>query len=125
MTGWDEKVKQEPPFGYPSDTVARGRWLNPALGVLDAVFLGRYLTGYRSVSIASDESTFGSIPDLLKAAFAAAIAFSWAAGGTWFGMRRARVAAPLDAATYYTRANGCRAHTGLFATASDLRANVR
>jgi Protein of unknown function (DUF2795) len=115
MTRLDEKVEEEPRFGrggYPRDVIARGRWLNPALGVLGAVVLGGYLTGSPSISIAADESTFGSIPDLLTAAIAAAIALSWAVGGAWFGRRRTRGAGPLNAPTYYTRTNGYPAHTG-------------
>jgi Protein of unknown function (DUF2795) len=115
MTKLDEKVEEEPRFGrggYPSDAVARGRWVNPTLGVLGAVVVGGYLmTGYPSTSIAADESTFGSIPDLLKAAFAAVLALTWAMGVAWLGMRRVQVPNILDAPAGFTPAEGFSTHT--------------
>jgi hypothetical protein len=108
MTSLDARVEEKPWLGrggYPSDAAAQGRWLNPTLGVLGAVVFGGYLTRYPSISTAADESTFGSIPDLLKAAFAAALALTWAVGGAWFSKRRSRVPPPIGA-------NGDPAHTG-------------
>jgi hypothetical protein len=46
--------------------------------------------------VAQNESTYSSMTDLLKAAFGAAIALTWAAFGAWLGMRRARRSNPLD-----------------------------
>ena len=41
------------------------------------------------------------MPDLPKAAFAAALALAWAVGGAWFGMRRARGPNPLNEPAAY------------------------
>ena len=83
---------------YPRDAMAPGRWINPLLGVLGALVLSGYLmTGHPSTSAAStDESTFSSMTDLLKAAFAAALALAWAVFGAWLGARRARGPNPLQ-----------------------------
>ena len=54
--------------------------------------------------VAHDGSTFSAMSDLLKAAFAAAVALTGAVVGAWLAMRRARVAKPLDEpAAYPTR----------------------
>jgi hypothetical protein len=47
-------------------------------------------------SVAQDGSTFSSMPDLLKAAFAAALALAWAVFGAWLGARRARGPNPFE-----------------------------
>jgi hypothetical protein len=88
---------------YSRDAVAPGRWVNPLLGVLGALVLSGYLlTGHPSTSAAStDASTFSSIPDLLKAAFAAALALVWAVFGAWLGARRARGVSPLQEPAAY------------------------
>jgi hypothetical protein len=46
--------------------------------------------------VAQDEWTSASVNDLLKTAFAAALALAWAVGGAWLGMRRARRSNPRD-----------------------------
>jgi hypothetical protein len=88
---------------YSRDAVAPSRWVNPLLGVLGALVLSGYLmTGYPSTSSAStNESTFSSMPDLLKATFAAAIALAWAVFGPWLGARRAPVPSPLQGPAAY------------------------
>jgi hypothetical protein len=102
MTKFGETIeKGERRFGrgrYPPDAAGPGRWINPLLGVLGALILGGYLmTGHPLTSAAStDESTFSSMTDLLKAAFGAAVALAWAVFGAWLGMRRARRPNPLD-----------------------------
>ena len=102
MTKFDEAVEEDDrPFGrrgYSLDAVSRGRWVNPVLGLLGTLFISGYLMrGYSSTSTApADESTFSSMPDLLKAALGATLALAWAVGGAWFGMRRASMRKPLD-----------------------------
>jgi hypothetical protein len=88
---------------YLRDAVAPRRWVNPLLGVLGALVLSGYLmTGYPSTSAAStDESTFSSMADLLKATFAAALALAWAVFGAWFGARRGPGPNPLQGAAAY------------------------
>jgi hypothetical protein len=88
---------------YSRDAVAPGRWVNPLLRVLGALVLSGYLmTGHPSTSAASmDESTFSSMPDLLKAAFAAALALAWAVFAAWLGARRARGPNPLQEPAAY------------------------
>ncbi|HKM70830.1 MAG TPA: hypothetical protein VJX94_12375 [Stellaceae bacterium] len=91
---------------YLRDAVAPSRWVNPLLGVLGALVLSGYLmTGHPSTSAAStDESTFSSMTDLLKAAFAAALALTWVVFGAWLGARRARGRNPLQGpAAYHSR----------------------
>ena len=143
MTKFGETVEgDERRFGrgrYPRDAVTRGRWVNPLVGVLGALFLGGYLmTGHPTAAtapaaasdelaapaqvpprlafdkeidslshsgVAQDESTYSSMTDLLKAAFAAAVALVWAVFGAWFGMRRARRPNPLDEPADDTRTN--------------------
>jgi hypothetical protein len=109
----------------PRDPVAPSRWVNPILGVLGTLVLSGYLmTGHPSTptatlaaplsderlapaysqergilsrsGVAPDESTFSSMTDLMKTAFGAALALTWAMGGAWLGMRRARAANSLD-----------------------------
>ena len=107
MTKFDgTAAEDERRFGrgrYSRDAVAPGRWVNPLLGVLGALVLSGYLmTGHLSTSAAStDESTFSSMPDLLKAAFAAALALAWAVFGAWLGARRARGPNPLQGPAAY------------------------
>ena len=88
---------------YSRDHVVPTRWVNPLLGVLGALVLSGYLmTGYPSTSAAAtDESTFSSMPDLLKATFAAAIALAWAVFGGWLGVRRAPGPNSLQEPTAY------------------------
>ena len=76
---------------YSRHGVAPSRWVNPLLGVLGALVLSGYLmTGYPPTSAASmDESSLSSMPDLLRAAFAAALALASAVFGAWLGARRA------------------------------------
>jgi len=96
MTKFDETIEQaERCSGRVA--VARGRWTNPLLGVLGALVLGGYwMIGYASTPVAaSDESTFSSMTDLMKAAFGASVALAWAVFGAWFG-RRARRPNPVD-----------------------------
>ena len=112
MTKFDEAVEEDDrPFGrrgYSLDAVSRGRWVNPVLGLLGTLFISGYLMrGYSSTSTApADESTFSSMPDLLKAALGATLALAWAVGGAWFGMRRARVQKHLDEPVDDMRAPG-------------------
>ena len=88
---------------YSRHCVAPSRWANPLLGVLGALVLSGYLmTGYPSTSAAStDESSFSSMPDLLKAAFAAALALAWVVLGAWIGARRALGPNPLEGPVAY------------------------
>ena len=88
---------------YSRHGVAPSRWVNPLLGVLGALVLSGYLmTGYPSTSAAStDESSFSSMPDLLKAAFAAALALAWVVFGAWLGARRGPGPNPFQAPVAY------------------------
>lgn len=83
---------------YPRDTVASGRWVYPVLGVLAALVLGGYwISGHTTTpAAATNGSTFSSMPDLLKAAIAAALALVWAVFGAWLGARRVRRPNPLQ-----------------------------
>ena len=88
---------------YSRHGVAPSRWVNSLLGVLGALILSGYLmTGYPSTSAAStDESSFSSMPDLLKAAFAGALALAWVVLGAWIGARRALGPNPLEGPVAY------------------------
>ena len=87
---------------YSRDGVAPSRWVNPLLGVLGALVLSGYLmTGYPSTSSASTDESFSSMPDLLKAAFAAALALAWVVLGAWIGARRALGPNPLEGPVAY------------------------
>ena len=87
---------------YSRDGVAPSRWVNPLLGVLGALVLSGYLmTGYSSTSSASTDESFSSMPDLLKAAFAAALALASAVFGAWLGARRAPGPNPLQGPVAY------------------------
>jgi hypothetical protein len=102
MTKFDETIEEgERRFGrgrYPGDAVARGRWINPLLGVLGVLVLSGYLMNGSPLTSAAltDQSTFSSTTGLLKAAFGAAVALAWAVFGAWLGMRRTRRPNPLD-----------------------------
>ena len=99
----DEDERRSGRGRYSRHGVAPSRWVNPLLGVLGALVLSGYLmTGYPSTSAAStDESSFSSLPDLLKAAFAAALALAWAVLGAWIGARRALGPNPLEGPVAY------------------------
>lgn len=65
------------------------------LGAL--VLSGNLVTGYSSTPVAAtDKSTPSWLTDLLKTAFGAALALTWAVFGIWLSMRRARRPNPLD-----------------------------
>jgi hypothetical protein len=91
---------------YPRDAVAPGRWVNPLLGVLGAFVLSGYLmTGRLSTpAAATNELTLSSMTDLLKTAFAAAVALICAVFGAWLAMRRARRPNSIDRIADETRA---------------------
>ena len=88
---------------YPRDAMAPGRWVNPLIAVLDALVLSGYLmTGHPTTpAAATDESTFSSTTDLMKAAFGATLALAWAVFGAWLGARRARGPNPLQGPAAY------------------------
>jgi len=96
MTKLGETVEEDGHrFGrarYRRDAVTGGHRVNPLLWVLGALVLGGYLlTGHLfTPAAATDEPTFSSPTDLLRAAFGAALALAWAVFGSWLGMRRAR-----------------------------------
>ena len=83
---------------HSGSAAVSGRWVLLLFGILGALVLSGYLmTAHPSTPEAAiDESSFSSMTDLLKAAFGAAVALAWAAGGAWLGMRRARMRNLLD-----------------------------
>ena len=98
----DEDERRFGRVRYLRHGVALSRWVNPLLGVLGALVLSGYLmTGYSSTSSASTDESFSSMPDLLKAAFAAALALASAVFGAWLGARRAPGPNPLQAPVAY------------------------
>ena len=74
-----------------------GGWVYSLLRLVGTLAFGGYLmSSYSSASAAAtDAPDVSATTDLLKAAFAAVLALSWAVFGVWFGMRRATVANAL------------------------------
>ena len=74
-----------------------GGWVYPLLGLVGTLAFGGYLmSSYSSASAAAtDAPDVSATTDLLKAAFAAVLALSWAVFGAWLGMRGAKVPKPL------------------------------
>lgn len=107
MTRFDGTVEEDGRrFGrgrYPRSAAPQGRWVYPLLGLLGGLVLSGYLmTGHPTTPVAAtDESTFSSMTDLLKAAFAAALALAWAVFGAWLGARRARGPNPFQEPAAY------------------------